>query len=566
MRLIHMIAVAIVALFSQGLASLSAQEPPPMPATIKFNEHPWAVRLHGKAVDGGGLGFMQYMQRIATALWEGARSLANAPLRGTIPEWALSAGFIDLARAAGEKREEAHTKMEALKAHLEAQKAGTLAQGQTKLSPEEIVQRTAEVQGLLSEAKALAGVGTLTQLMERADDADPAAQEILNAFAGEGKAGKVINRQFPKMGDFLRGVRHLTDDSYQQPLSDTQRKYLRAMYKAGTRYVQGEPVNEKELIDSEMAHKVLVGDNTSSAGRGDYLVPTEHMAELLRIMGGGQQFANRARRVPMSRRTVDFPRLVQDDPTVTRPIFSFAAISKIGEGAQKGEREPKFEQLTLTAVKYAAYLEAADELLTDSIVDLPPVLVELLTSAIAYEFDRDTMRGTGVAEPQGFLDHASAWVQHRTTANQVNTDDIFGMEARFFGNDRSIYLYHPSVIPQIYGLTQDNIIAWNPNLAQGAPGVLLGRPLVTTHKLPTLGNKGDLCLVDPMFYIVGDMQRITVMNSIHAAFRNDVTAWRATFRAAGTPWPAGLFSYEASGGAETYRVSPFCVLGAVATS
>lgn len=470
---------------------------------------------------------------------------------------------VAISRAAGEKRQQAQTRLDELKAKINKQQNGELEEGESRLTAAEIAQEKEAIEILIDEAKALEGVDDLDGIMSRpADQLDPEARRILQGKeTGEDVEPKSA---FPTVGEFLRAVRTV-HGQYDDPvqMSKEKRQALNHLYHAATKLERGEKLSSKDLGDMDV--KTLVGDDTGSDGRGDYLVPTEHMEELLRTMGEGQQFANRARRVAMSRRTADFPRLAQTTAADTRPMFSFAAVSKIAEGAQKPEREPTFEQLTLTAIKYAAYVEAADELLTDSIVGMQPVLVDLLTEAIAYEYDRDTIRGSGTAEPQGFIGSNAEYAVNRASSSTIGTGDVFNMESRFFGGEGSLYMFHPSIIPQLYGLASSNVIAWQRDISSAAPGVLLGRPLVRTHKLPILNEKGDLCLVDPSFYLVGDLQRITVMNSIHYQFRNDVTAWRATFRAAGTPWPAGTFSHEASGGTKTWEVSPFVVLDQISS-
>lgn len=467
-----------------------------------------------------------------------------------------------LSKAAGELRQKAHAQMAELEETVQKQIAGELDED-SRLSADEIKQRREAIEELLTEAKEISGMSDLSDVMNKPEDevSEEAKRIFREAEAADG--GRERKAPFGTIGDFLRSVR-TTNGQYANPVSlgEQKRRALTFLYHQATKMEQGEPLETKDLGDLDL--KALVGDDTTSAGRGDFLVPTEHMAELLRTMGESQQFVNRARRIPMSRRTADFPRLAQTDADDTRPFFSFAAISKIAEGAQKPEREATFEQLTLTAIKYAAYVEASDELLSDSIVDVPPVLVELLTSAIAYEYDRDGMRGSGTAEPQGFIGSNAEYAVNRAGSSDIGTADVFEMEARFFG-DNGIYLFHPSTLPKIAALAASNVIAWNRDLASATPGVLMGRPLVRTHKLPSLNSKGDFCLVDPSFYLVGDLQRITVMNSIHAQFRNDVTAWRATFRAAGTPWPAGTFSHEAAGSSKTYEVSPFIVLDQIAS-
>ncbi len=490
---------------------------------------------------------------------------------------------IKLKKQAGKLREQAHVKLDKLKEALALQAAGELPEGQTRLTHEEIQTQHGEIEDLLKQAVDLEKVNDLDSIMNRpAEQLSEGAggiKEVLEALREQPTNGNRAGQEngsapFAGIGEFVRAVRASEGGNYAGHIvTKDQRIWLSAMGQLATIYDQGGNVQmavrelfgvngerAKEAIKALEA-KVLVSD----APTGDFLVPTEHMAELLRIMAEQQQFANRARRIPMSRRTLDFPRLAQTTAANTRPLFGFAAITKIAEGAQKPEHEPAFEQLTLTAIKYAAYTEASDELLSDSIVALPPVLVGLLSDAIAYEFDRDTMRGSGTAEPQGFIGSAAEFAVNRTTANQINLQDIWAMESRFFGA-AGIWLYSPSIIPQLFALASNNIIVWSPDVSAGAPGTLLGRALVTTHKLPVLGSKGDLNLVDPQFYLVGDLQRISIANSIHFRFRNDITAWRATFRAAGTPWPAAPFSHEATGGEFVYRVSPFVPLDVVATS
>lgn len=471
---------------------------------------------------------------------------------------------IELRQKAGQLREQALQEWEEFKAEVAGQLDGD-NEGESRLTADEISAKRAEIEAKLARAKEIQGLDSMEGLMENAEEgASDSAKGVLSQIANalSANASKEDNDEsvWKSTNHFLRAIRtkHGNYD-HGLSLSDKQREQLRLARKLATLMHRGERLPEKDLSEAQL--KTLVGDDTDSPSGGHYLVPPEHRAELLRAMAEEQQFVPRARRIPMSRPQVDFPRLVQTDAEDTRPMFSFAAVEKIAEGAEKPAREPSFEQMVLNAIKYAAYTEASDELLVDSIVPLQPVITGGLTDAIAYEYDRDCIRGDGTGEPQGFLGSDAEVVVDRNADNEIDTDDIFRMESRFFG-DNGVYMYHPSAIPQLYALTQDNIIVWNPDLADGVPGTLLGRPLVKTHKLPVLGEKGDLCLVDPSFYLVGDLQAITIANSVHYRFRNDITAWRATFRGAGAPWPAGPFSHEADGTAtHAYEVSPFVALG-----
>lgn len=461
-----------------------------------------------------------------------------------------------MTRAASQKRIDAQKKWEQLEQDLRDQLSGKAETG-TRLSHEEIADRREEISNLLAEAKELEGLNSLERMMTH-DGASEGARRIYNEAAGGTTPGGQQRRStWKSFQQFMRAVAGVEQD-----LTPEQKRALNVAREGARAMAHGDPISAKSL--EEMESKTLVGDDSGSTGRGDYLVPAEHMAELIRAMGESQEFLNRTRRIPMVRPTAKFPRLVQDDGDNTRPIFGFAAVSKIAEGAQKPEREPVFEQVTLQSHKYAAYLEASDELLSDSIVPAQPLLASLLTEAIAYEADRDGMRGSGVGEPQGFIGSDAEYEVNRQASVDVQLSDIFNMEERFFGSD-GVYLFHPSLIPDLYGLADSNVIVFHPNLAESAPATLLGRPLIRTSKLPALGNTGDLSLVDPQMYLSGVVNGIVVESSIHYQFRNDVTAFRAIARIAGVPALGGTLSHEASGGTKTFEVSPFVVLSAPAS-
>src|SRR5262249_39703374 len=77
---------------------------------------------------------------------------------------------------------------------------------------------------------------------------------------------------------------------------------------------------------------------------------------------------------------------------------------------------------------------------------------------------------------------------------------------------------------------------WMNNGVIGAPPVTIyGRPVYFTEKLPGLGTTGDICFVDPSFYLIGDRQAIQASASPHFAFSTDKTAYKIIERVDGRP-------------------------------
>ena len=67
-------------------------------------------------------------------------------------------------------------------------------------------------------------------------------------------------------------------------------------------------------------------------------------------------------------------------------------------------------------------------------------------------------------------------------------------------------------------------------IANGPATSILGRPLYLSEHLPALGDAGDICLLDPMLYVLGDRKQIIVDASPHIRFQYDETAFRVQAR------------------------------------
>src|SRR5262249_42312350 len=61
---------------------------------------------------------------------------------------------------------------------------------------------------------------------------------------------------------------------------------------------------------------------------------------------------------------------------------------------------------------------------------------------------------------------------------------------------------------------------------------LLGRPAFPTEKLPAIGTKGDLMLIDPSFYVIGDRMQIEIAASEHVNFLKMFWSLPISFRRA----------------------------------
>jgi HK97 family phage major capsid protein len=184
--------------------------------------------------------------------------------------------------------------------------------------------------------------------------------------------------------------------------------------------------------------------------------------------------------------------------------------------------------------------------------------------ALAWAEDYAHLQGDGVAKPQGLVNSPAAATVTRATANLIQYADVAGMIAKLQPSsyDRAFWVHSPSAVPQLLQLKDGTSRA----VFLGAglePDVqprrrnwsLAGFPLFCSEKLPALGTKGDLILIDPRYYLIGD-RSLTIAASEHVNFLKNQIVFRVTRRGDGQPWIEKPITLQ--DGATT--VSPFVVL------
>lgn len=72
--------------------------------------------------------------------------------------------------------------------------------------------------------------------------------------------------------------------------------------------------------------------------------------------------------------------------------------------------------------------------------------------------------------------------------------------------------------------------------AQSPAMFLLGRPVLVSEKVPTLGTSGDIGLYDFGYYLIGDRMALALTTSDQRYFETDQTAFRVIERLDGQSW------------------------------
>lgn len=424
---------------------------------------------------------------------------------------------------------------------LTAQAARLYAEAKTALLDGSAESMT-KAEGMIAEAKALQKrAAMLSDLEGMATEAKATAPQ---AHKTEAK------RDFEGLGDFLNGV----FQTKRRGVPDARVTSRRVRFTDEPTMGMKSGWEGKDLVEN-------VGAD------GGFLVPQQYVEQLFMLSAFGKYVRERALVIPMRGRQIIIPTLDQTGTSTDRSnLYGGVKMTWTEEATEKSETQPAFRQASLIAHKLAAVTQVSDELLADSFMSIETLLARMFSEATMNEHDWAFIQGTGAGMPLGIANVGSGATiaVPRAVANAISIADVFNMLTAFTGQS-PIWLAHQSTMPEILGLAgpaANPSYVWIDNAREGVPMTLFGYPIYFTENCPTLGSRGDLILADWSKYVIGLRQDVTVDASMHYAFVDDVTTWRAVSRIDGRPWLSAPITLRDG----TSEVSPFVVLDGVGAS
>lgn len=313
------------------------------------------------------------------------------------------------------------------------------------------------------------------------------------------------------------------------------RSFMKAIWHGSrTSEAQAAQHRIKEIMNS-------FGSNVPSDG--GFLIPETLRSELLRVALETALVRSRARVIPMETLTVPFPTL--DSTSNASNVFGGVTAYWTEEAAAMQDSSATFGRIKLEAKKLTAYSEIPNELFADSIISLEMFINEIFPEAIAWFEDLAFISGTGVGEPQGFLNSpclVSVAKESGQAADTIVWENLVKMYSRMLPTSlaSAVWVANIDTFPELATMSLSvgtgGSAIWLQNGVSAAPMTILGRPVIFTEKMPTLGDSGDIALVDFSYYLVGDRQTLQADTSPHYRFQTDVTAMRFIERLDGRAW------------------------------
>jgi HK97 family phage major capsid protein len=300
---------------------------------------------------------------------------------------------------------------------------------------------------------------------------------------------------------------------------------------------------------------------------GGFLVPEEFRAEMLRIALEGSLVRSRARTIPMAVPRIKFPMI--DSTSNATNVYGGVTGYWSEEGGTITNSSATFGTVTLDAQKLVAGASIPNELLSDSAISVSAFIDQVFPEALRWFEDIAFIRGTGVGEPLGFLNagntaQVSVAKESGQAADTIVWENLVKMYSRMLPTSlgSAVWFAHIDTLPELATMALSvgtgGAPVWHTNGAQGFPMSILGRPVIFTEKLETLGDAGDIVFADLSYYLIGDRQQMTAMTSEHVNFTTDTTAYRLIERVDGRPWLKTAITPHKG----TNTLSPFVKLAA----
>jgi HK97 family phage major capsid protein len=403
-----------------------------------------------------------------------------------------------------------------------------------------------ELKALLEQQQAV--------FLKALDDRDAAINVRLKAFE---EAPALKSSGFVTMDGGAQDPEVKSFADFALAIQRNDRRRLSSVYKSGFVSLDGQEMK-------------ALGESTGPSG--GFAVPVEYETQISKLVALASFIEALCFPVPMNAETKKIPMLKQtDNPTSSGEgasgYFGGMYFNLESEGAQIDEREPDFAMLELRARKGVGLTVSSNELRDDA-PTIEAELMALFAEGVAAFKQYLFLLGNGAGKPLGMLSAANParlLVPRKGSGNNIEIADVSKLISRMIPSlaGNAIFAAHPFAIEDLMqlSLVTNGEAAFVPasGQAEGSPllGTLIGKPVYASEHMALPGTAGDLALIAPRAYAVGNRRGTVIAGSEHYKFGNDQYTWRVTTRFDGQPRIDGTVKLADGSNSE---VSAFCVL------
>lgn len=295
----------------------------------------------------------------------------------------------------------------------------------------------------------------------------------------------------------------------------------------------------------QQVNNAVLGSNEGTGADGGFALQTDFAGQILKSAVEQSPLLNRLDRYTCSSAANAMRWLSADETDVSKSVFGGVQMYWASEGATVAASKPQFRELKMDLEKMMGFAYCTDEMLTDA-----AFMTGFFGTAFTLAADRllteSVISGDGVGKPLGLLNSKAIITVDKESNQAAGTflgANAIKMQARAMprNRDRLVWLMHPDAEELLpYLSIQSGEAAkflWNPEGGLGNFDTqrVLNKPVLFEDSCSALGSKGDINLVDPMYYILLTKGTAKQDWSVHVEFLTDQNCFRMVYRCNGAP-------------------------------
>ncbi len=307
-----------------------------------------------------------------------------------------------------------------------------------------------------------------------------------------------------------------------------------------------------------MAAAASTFGNEGSGTDGGFAIPPDFRTAIMDKAFNEDSLISRTDQQVVSGNSLTFP------SSMTTPWGTTGAQARwTAEAAAATQDKEPIQEINIRLNKLSILVPMTEELLEDAPA-MGGFVARKAGEAIDYKISDAIVNGDGVGKPLGFINSLAFISQAKETSQTADTivaANVTKMLGRLPVQMRrnAVWLVHPDAENQFpLMVIGDQPVYLPPGGIRGEVfGNLLGRPVIPHQTCQTLGDEGDIYLVDLRQYLTAVKSGgVRAQTSIHLWFDQGITAFRFDLRVAGQPWWSEVTTADNG----TFTQSPFITL------
>lgn len=265
-----------------------------------------------------------------------------------------------------------------------------------------------------------------------------------------------------------------------------------------------------KTISGETYNVLQIGTDAE----GGYLAPDEYQKTLVQALEEENIFRKLARRIATDSGERKIP-----------VVATKGTAAWMDENAAYPESDDSFGQISIGAHKLGTMIKVSEELLNDSVFDVPAYISREFARRIGAAEEDAFINGDGTGKPTGILAAAggaevgvTAAAADKITADEL-IDLFYSLRAPY--RRKAVWLLNDATVKAVRKMKNNNgDYIWQPSLTAGTPDTILNRPVYTSTYMPAIASgKKAIAFGDMSFYWVADREGRSFrrLNELYAA-------------------------------------------------